>query len=424
MEDRPIKKKTEVHGGQNVELPPEIIDAILLRLPVKPLCRFKLVSKSWQSLISHPDFVANHSKAAVENKDRRRLALYQYFNFARDNCYCLINPVTKESKKLPKPPIWRLPLDPCFLCVYALGFDHSTNEYKVINGQEYDDGLVFSVYTLQTGSWRKIDVLFPYQVCGCLDGIMVNGHVHWLARKVADQSLVIISFLLGEEKVREIALPPNAPNDSIRLRAFRDWLCVTSTSYIAIFNEFWVMKKYGVSESWAKMRVSKPYKDLSHSGFWTETLDLMVFNKKLLVMYNFNDDKFWTLSTGGVVETIRSIGSYVETLSTLTHQSRSTSSKEDDSDIIETSNCQRVNDMLLIYIAHTCFHNTTAAQDGCPKGSDVKQMGVESNLVGKPEGAANRIVGIQESCFVATYFRTPEIGFFFFFFFFFFFSLG
>ncbi|KAL6127851.1 hypothetical protein ACLB2K_071212 [Fragaria x ananassa] len=386
MEDRPIKKKkTEVHGGQNVELPPEVIDSILLRLPVKPLFRFKLVSKSWQSLISHPDFVANQSKAAIENKDRRRLfinilsysspfRLYslnldQFLNendhhgdgnlvaapteldfwapsvhcscyglflstqFARDNCYCLINPVTKESKKLPKPPIWRLPLNPCFLCVYALGFDHSTNEYKVINGQEYDDGLVFSVYTLQTGSWRKID-LFPYQVFGCLDGVTVNGHVHWLARKVADESLVIISFLLGEEKVREIALPPNASNDCIQLGAFRDWLCVTSTSYTAIFNEFWVMKKYGVDESWAKMRVSKPYKDLSHSGFWTETHDLMMFNKKLLVMYNFNNDIFWTLSIG-IVETIRSIGSYVETLATLTHPSRSTSSKEDNSDIIK-----------------------------------------------------------------------------------------
>ncbi|KAL6131890.1 hypothetical protein ACLB2K_070263 [Fragaria x ananassa] len=356
MEDRPIKKKrTEVHGSQNVELPPEIIDAILLRLPVKPLCRFKLVSKSWKSLISHPDFVANHSKAAVENKDRRRLfinnLLYSSFllyslnldqilnendhtvdvdlvaapteldfwapsvhcscyglflssEFASDNCYCLINPVTKESKKLPKPPIWRLPLNPFFLCIYALGFDYSTNEYKVINGQEYDDGLVFSVYTLQTGSWRKIDDLFPYKVFGCLDGIMVHGHVHWLARKVADGSSVIISFLLAEETVREIALPPIAPNDSINLGAFRDWLCVTSTSYIAIFNEFWVMKKYGVSEPWTKMRVSKPYKDLSHSGFWTETHDLM---------------------------------------------------------------------------------------DGCPKGSDVKQMGVESNLADKPEGAANRI---------------------------------
>ncbi|XP_004309066.1 PREDICTED: F-box/kelch-repeat protein At3g06240-like [Fragaria vesca subsp. vesca] len=381
MEDRPIKKKkTEVHGGQNVELPPEIIDAILLRLPVKPLCRFKLVSKSWQSLISHPDFVANHSKAAVENKDRRRLfinilsysspfrlyslnfdqfhgdgnlvaasteldfwapsvhcscyGLFLTTQFAKDNCYCLINPVTKESKKLPKPPIWTLPLDPSFPWVYALGFDHSTNEYKVIHGQEYDDGLVFSVYTLQTGSWRKIDDLFPYKSYGCLDGIMVNGHVHWLARKVTDGSLVIISFLLPEEKVREIALPPNASNDCIQLGAFRDWLCVTSTLYIAIFNEFWVMKKYGMSKSWTKMRVSKPYKDLSHSGFWTETHDLMVFDKELLVMYNFNDDKFWTLSIGEV-QTIRSIGSYVETLATLTHRSRTTSSKEDDSDIIE-----------------------------------------------------------------------------------------
>ncbi|KAL6184431.1 hypothetical protein ACLB2K_045832 [Fragaria x ananassa] len=137
-------------------------------LPVNPLRRFKLVSKSWQSLISDPDFVANYSKAAIENKDvlfRRRRLLFtidmpqrgiysldldQFLNenptagveglvaaptelgfvynhlprrgldwvpyvhyscyglfltqFLGDHCYTLINPVTKESKKLPKAP--------------------------------------------------------------------------------------------------------------------------------------------------------------------------------------------------------------------------------------------------------------------------------------------------------------------------------
>ncbi|KAL6224029.1 hypothetical protein ACLB2K_002885 [Fragaria x ananassa] len=376
------------NNGQNVDLPPEMMHEIVSRLPVKPLCRFKLVSKSWQSLISDPDFVANYSKAAFENEDvffRRRRLLFTFVDsgqramysldldqFLNENTnvgvdgsvaapieldfvyngfyscyglflsrlcsgdwsYSLINPVTKESKKLQDVPLWRLPMEPYFRI--GFGFDHSTNEYKVINGQQNDDGVVFSIYTLQTDSWRKIDCLFPYRVSGRYDGILVNGGVHWFARKVADESLVIISFSLAEEKVTEIALPPNkALTRPIQLGAFRDWLCITSLSkYSATFNEFWVMKNYGVSESWAKIRVSKPYKKLSHSGFWTKSHDLMVFDKSSFVMYNFNDDTYWTLSIGKTGE-IKSVGIYVETLPTLTHPSKATSSKEDDNDIID-----------------------------------------------------------------------------------------
>ncbi|KAL6221836.1 hypothetical protein ACLB2K_005228 [Fragaria x ananassa] len=225
MEDGSEKeKKTEVHGGQIVDLPPEMIDAILSRVPVNPLCRFNLVSKSWQSLISDPDFVANYSKTAFENKDFLNnvdglVAAPTELNFVynhlrngaldyRDpfvgSCYglflcevypkpdrrvlSLINPVTKESKTLPNIPEWRLPRKPyANRNLYGLGFDHSTNEYKVIDGQYTNsDGIVFSVYTLQTDSWRQIDYLFPYY--GLLDrgGILVNGGVHWLAEKVTD----------------------------------------------------------------------------------------------------------------------------------------------------------------------------------------------------------------------------------------------
>ncbi|XP_004288679.1 PREDICTED: F-box/kelch-repeat protein At3g06240-like [Fragaria vesca subsp. vesca] len=225
MEVGSEKQKTE-DGGQNVDLPPEIIDAILSRLPVKSLCRFKLVSKSWQSLISDLDFVANYSKATIENMDvlfRRRPLLFtlmdsepsqgmysldldqflnenpnagvdglvatpseldfvynhlpngiDWFPFALYSCHGLflshlwsgdfsvnlIDPLTKESKTIPEPPKWRLGFG-FGRYLHGFGFDHSINEYKVINGQHYDDGVMFSVYTLQIGSWRQIDCLFP-----------------------------------------------------------------------------------------------------------------------------------------------------------------------------------------------------------------------------------------------------------------------
>ncbi|XP_062010622.1 F-box/kelch-repeat protein At3g06240-like isoform X1 [Rosa rugosa] len=391
----------QLMGLQNVDLPPEIVYEIISRLLVKPLCRLKCVSKPWRSLISHPDFVAKYSKAVENKDvffQRRRLLftfgapghhwlysldLNQFLNenhnvdvdslvaapteldfvynhlpnggrgwvpFIHYSCYglflsklcygdcgfSLINPVTKESKTLPKAPIWRLPMKPYFWHLYGLGFDYSTNEYKVINGQVYCDGIIFGVYTLKTDSWRQIECLFPYKAKD-YDGILVNGAVHWLVRKVADRSLVIISFLLTEEEVREIPLPPIPSTPEGQLTVFRNWLCITLVSTRTegvTFNELWVMKEYGVRESWTKMQVCKPYRELSHSGFWTESHDLMVFDKSSLVMYNFDDGTFWNLSIGCLREDggFGSVGIYVESLlPSLTDQEQRKRIKEDES---------------------------------------------------------------------------------------------
>ncbi|CAL5049084.1 unnamed protein product [Urochloa decumbens] len=53
----------EVSGG--VSLPEDVIFAVLSWLPVKPLCRFRCVSKGWRTLISSPAFItAQRSHAA------------------------------------------------------------------------------------------------------------------------------------------------------------------------------------------------------------------------------------------------------------------------------------------------------------------------------------------------------------------------
>ncbi|XP_058210744.1 putative F-box/LRR-repeat/kelch-repeat protein At1g11620 isoform X2 [Rhododendron vialii] len=42
------------------DLPHVIIYDILSRLPVKPLCRFKSVSKPWLALVTDPQFIKSH----------------------------------------------------------------------------------------------------------------------------------------------------------------------------------------------------------------------------------------------------------------------------------------------------------------------------------------------------------------------------
>ncbi|PRQ47377.1 putative F-box associated interaction domain-containing protein [Rosa chinensis] len=168
---------------------------------------------------------------------------------------------------------------------------------------------------LMNTRWLTIKCLFPYKPIS-YDGIVLNGGVHWLLGTVADDSLLILSFLLAEEEVREIPLPLIG-TQPIELGVFRDWLCITLIEK-ATTNEFWIMKEYGVRESWTKMRVSIPYHQLSHSGFWRGSYDLMVFDESL-VMYNFDDEKFWILSIRDVGK-VGSVGIYVESLASLTTQ--------------------------------------------------------------------------------------------------------
>ena len=47
------------------------------------------------------------------------------------------------------------------------------------------------------------------------------------------------------------------------------------------------------------MRVSIPYSKLKHSGFWTESHNLMVFGEQL-IMYSFNDESHWKISIRGI----------------------------------------------------------------------------------------------------------------------------
>lgn len=54
-------------------LPAELIDDILSRLPVKPLLRFQCVSKPWYALINRPDFIKKHLEHSIQTNKERTL---------------------------------------------------------------------------------------------------------------------------------------------------------------------------------------------------------------------------------------------------------------------------------------------------------------------------------------------------------------
>ncbi|KAI8558641.1 hypothetical protein RHMOL_Rhmol04G0112200 [Rhododendron molle] len=119
------------------------------------------------------------------------------------------------------------------------------------------------LYTQGPGSWRSIATVgHPHRIAhfNCLEQAFVNGAIHWIAynrRVVNGQSSLIILFNMGSQAFSVMMMPAALVSQSL--------LCLAIMSYgesVAVLccgqpEEgsccIWVMKGYGVAESWAKL---------------------------------------------------------------------------------------------------------------------------------------------------------------------------
>ncbi|KAI3706264.1 hypothetical protein L6452_23880 [Arctium lappa] len=266
---------------------PELLEEILMRLKVRDLIRCKCVSKSWQSLISDPRFVKAHLKHNYEsdsnNKEigERRIVMSKYACFytyqqfevddkffdlhechligSSDGLVCIspsrteivvVNPCIREVYKLTKPQIPKSGS----LC-WGFGYDASTDDYKVVLGFMKGENLAcFQVFSLRSNMWKvigEINCTFLSRV-----GILLKGALHWIVYNASfEKKNVIISYNLSEEKFAVVPQPDDmsywssvAEHSSMRLGTINGCLC--AFRYDNLPNEIWMMKDYGVKQSW------------------------------------------------------------------------------------------------------------------------------------------------------------------------------
>ncbi|XP_028065948.1 F-box/kelch-repeat protein At3g06240-like [Camellia sinensis] len=347
-------------------LPQELIAEILCRLPVKSLSRFKSVSHSWCSLISNPHFAQTHFTQTT-NKMPDRLILISdshilfsvdysvdspvateiHFPSVEDESYdvwaeilgsCnglvlalnesdvamyLLNPSTRESKKIPESPFALNSVNACNLC--GLGYDSMSDDFKIVMLSYYGGGVdeesgattetntIVSVYSLKSYSWRKIQGSSYLHCAGDPSGVYLNGCIHWLAQRSSDYISVIVAFDLGNEVFREFLPPPfvnNAVLPWFYPAVLGGYLCLPA------FTDVWVMKEYGKKESWTKFSICKR-EDIPRIDVVCLLEDgefLLSRDEEQLVVYNSKDETSRDMVVCGIPGSFTSGGTYVESL--------------------------------------------------------------------------------------------------------------
>ncbi|KAB1202210.1 hypothetical protein CJ030_MR8G001762 [Morella rubra] len=278
------------------DLPEDLIVEILLRMRVKPLVRFRCVSKRWLSLISSGHFAKSHLKLASEQTQRLLLSTdlglrtldidapfgdgdavreldfpFKQTGFRvnilascnglvcmsvfDDKDFYIWNPLTGDHRRLPYP---GFSTDCECIWSHGFGYDSLTDDYKLLlmadrPGVPIPECLVFS---LKRNCWKRIQD--PVNPDGLDEsaGILSNGALHWSVEYL-QLELKISAFDLAEEKFHEMPKPRKYDAESNKelyldsLDNIGGRLCFVCRRRTHV--ELVVMMEYGVLESWATL---------------------------------------------------------------------------------------------------------------------------------------------------------------------------
>ncbi|XP_059430230.1 putative F-box protein At1g47790 [Corylus avellana] len=246
-------------AAKQKQFPLDVLFDIFSRLPIKTLLRFRCVSPLWCTIIDDPDLASTHRLRRVEEpkillleathkpldlvfrEDRSGLlrfvsgkAAYSLegccngllcftrpFWYYNHSPLFLVNPQRQQVVELQRPPCKGAPWPPVHdtvcSCSYGLGFDCSTNTYKIVgvffngkNAGDDDDDLCAQVYTLGRGrsSWRAVKGPSKTTIRNrkCIHGrpVYACGALHWLVMHIHNNGVhlqyKIVYFDVGKEE--------------------------------------------------------------------------------------------------------------------------------------------------------------------------------------------------------------------------------
>ncbi|CAN0916129.1 F-box protein CPR1 [Linum grandiflorum] len=340
-------------------LPDDLITGILLRLPVSELLRCRCVSRAWRSMIDSPSFsklqidysaATNKNASLVISEIHGGYAVVDYANglqlgigittpaksrgmdlrsgftvmgscnglvcFLHDWEKVLIwNPATSNGCFFPHTFDLK-PHSVDYLAVlthkltynqgYGFGYDSISDDYKVVQVfQMLKPGVnSFQSQLVSYGvrSNSLVEVEFPYILPSPVQtGAFVGGAIHWTVVRHKEDlgsegEMLFVGFDLGLNEFREVSQPKYRGGGSLSLKLgeLGKCLCIF-VDYKDKFVDVWVMKEYGVEESWSIL-FSVQHPELCYSnrivplGFSVTGQEVLLqLDCKRLVWYDLKD---------------------------------------------------------------------------------------------------------------------------------------
>ncbi|TYG55920.1 hypothetical protein ES288_D08G022000v1 [Gossypium darwinii] len=257
---------------------------ILRGLSVKDLLRFKCVSKLWCSSIDDPYFIKLHLSHSLKTNTNHSLILrrwgYDFLSVNYDSlkttqvinppltnspikilgsCNGLLaliddkdriflwNPSTRKSQVLPSTEIEfsSTSISSAPSTYYGFGYEPISDDHKLVrmvqshgNNDEYFHSEA-KVYSLRSNCWRRIkDVCFYLK--NRKFGFLANNALHWMVFKTPQSdNRNLVGFNLGSEEFHFLELPDFC----------LDKLFWEINNFVV---DVWIMKEYGVKQSWIK----------------------------------------------------------------------------------------------------------------------------------------------------------------------------
>jgi F-box interacting protein len=364
-----VSEKEKITEIMSNRLPHDLQNQILVSLPVKSLLRFQCVSKTWKSLITSPTFISMHVEHSEstdnyahllhsqkyikfhteyqlhhmdgsfsefqkletpcqigdrdydEVLDCKGLILFRTICQRRNDVESLIlwNPAIRMSLSLPRPCINVATSDKHD--VYGFGFDHTSNDYKVlrlVTGRYKFFPPQAELYKLCTGAWETVRIAenFQYAIRAGTQAL-VNGASHWVGNHKRDMAfyspkLVIVLFHMCDEEFRVMKLPDYLSSLYVNHAFLKvSGGLLSLMEYNNLSCNIWLMKEYGVIESWTKQ--------------FTIDLDFGMFtfrnNEKILgekqskpVLYDPNTHRFINLGIKDEGYSVYAKNTFVESL--------------------------------------------------------------------------------------------------------------